>query len=452
MQGKEIALGAAHAAVKAALELGAKQAEARFESTSDYLTRFANSVIHQNVGEHDASLVLRTVLGKRVSTVGSGDLSPEGINKLAQQGHNIARVLEEDPDFTSLPEPQPVKALQGLYFAETADCTPETRAEMVGTLISEAHALSPKVREVSGAFNLSSFELGIANSLGIEAYSKATLASFNTTVISRDAGVEGFGTAEDASRDIRDLKPALVGKEAGERAVGSLHARSIDVGEYPVIFEPYAVAGALGYLSSGFSAQSYQYGTSWMNDLIGQKVFSDEFTIWDDGRDQAGLPFPFDFEGIPKRKLVLIEGGVPKSIVYDSYTAHKDGEKSTGHAGERGGGAANGFLKLGNSTKEEMIADTKNGVLVTNFWYVRVVHAKRMVVTGMTRDGTWLIQDGEVKYPVRNFRFTDSLLKTFANIDLVGREGKRIPRGKYGGVLVPALKTKTFLFTGQTQY
>lgn len=453
IRGKETCLELASKATEEALKLGATQAEVRLTNSTSYLTRFAGSTIHQNVGENNTSLTLRFVLGKRISTVSSNDVRPESIKGLAERGYKIVRVLEEDPEFISLPEPQPISGLEGLFVKETAECTPDTRAEMVEALMDEAHSLSPSVKEVAGALSVTSSELAVINSLGVNAYSRATSASLSTTTISREAGVEGFGTAGDVSRNVKDLDPAKIGREAAERSVGSLGAKMIEVGEYEVVFEPYAVSSAMGFLSSGLSAQSYQDGTSWMCDLMGEKVFSEQFTVWDDGRDLSGLAFPFDLEGIPKRKFMLIEEGVPKAVVYDSYTAHKDGEKSTGHAGVRGPSPSHLFIKRGDATKEEMIEETKKGLLVTSFWYVRTVHSRKLVITGMTRDGTWMIGDGEIKYPVKNLRFTDSLLKTFVNLDLIGKEGKRRGgRGIYGGMVVPAIKAKTFLFTGQTEY
>jgi len=454
IKGKKICLELADKVAKEALNLGATQAEVRLVNSASYLTRFAGSAIHQNVGEANTSLTLRFVLGKRVSTVSSNDTSPESVKSLVEGGYGVAKVIEEDPEFVSLPEPQPIKELRGLYVKETAECTPDNRAEMVKALIGEAHGLSPQVKEVAGALSVTSAELAVVNSLGVNAYSRAASASLDTTVTSREAGDEGSGTAGDTSRDIKELDPAKIGREAAERSTGSLGARMIEVGDYEVVFEPDVVSSALGYISSGLSAQSYQDGTSWMCDLMGQEVFSEQFTLWDDGRDRSGLAFPFDLEGIPKRKLVLIEEGVPKAVVYDSYTAHKDKEKSTGHAGGMGPSPSHLIMKRGDATKEEMIAETKKGILVTSFWYVRTVHAKKIIITGMTRDGTWLIENGEIKYPVKNLRFTDSLLKTFRSLDLVGKEGKRIAGGfdggAYGGMVVPAIKSRTFLFTGQT--
>ena len=454
--GKETCLEIANRIINEALKLGATQAEARVMSFTSYLTRFANSIIHQNVGETNVTLTLRFILGKRISVVSSNETGLEAIRKLAEKGFKTAKVQEENPEFVSLPEPEPIPELPGLYIKETAECTPLMRAEMVKELIDEAHSLSPKVDSVAGALSTASYELAVANSLGISAYTMSTVASLNTNVISKDNGVEGFGYAADVSRNVKEINPREVGKEAAERSVKSLWAKKAEPGEYEVILEPYAVSTALLYTGYvGLNAQAVQDGTSFMLDLMNKEAFNRQLTIWDDGRDLNGLAFPFDFEGVPKKKVVMIENGVPKAVVYDSYTAHKEGKKSTGHAGRFGPIPAHMFMKPGDATKDEMIKETKRGLLVTRFHYVRTVHPRKLVLTGMTRDGTWLIENGEIKYPVKNLRFTESMLRTYANIEMIGKTVKRTRIGRWfgqGSIVVPALKISKFTFTGTTEY
>lgn len=449
--GKETCLDVASKLVKEALNLGATQAEARILNFKNYLTRFAGSTIHQNVGEGNTNLTLRFVLGKRVSTVSTNDTSLKSIKGLAEKGYKLARILGENPEFVSLPEPEPISELKGLFIRETAECTPDTRAEMIRALIDEANSISPYVKEVAGALSINSFDMAVTNSLGVNAYARSTHATLSATTISGEALVEGYGSAGDVSRNVKELDTSSIGREATERSVKSLGAKTIEPGEYEVVLEPYAVATALRYTGYGLSALPYQDGTSFMNDLMGKKAFSEQFTLWDDGRNLRGLAFPFDFEGIPKKKIMLIEEGTPKAVVYDSYTANKEGKKSTGHALGIRPMPSHLFMEKGDATKEEMIGETKKGLLVTTFHYVRTVHPRKLVITGMTRDGTWFIEDGEIKHPVKNLRFTESLLKTYANIELVGKEVKRRGRGLAGSMLVPALKAKSFLFTGVTQ-
>ncbi|MEM3393627.1 MAG: TldD/PmbA family protein [Candidatus Methanomethylicia archaeon] len=449
--GKETCLEIANKIVKGALNAGATQVEVAIMNNRSYLTRFANSVIHQNVGERTINVMLRTVLGKKISSVMANDISEETIQNLIQTGLKLAKIAEENPDFVSLPEPEPIPRITGLYVRDTAECTAKRRAEMVKEIIDSAHSISKNVDSVSGALTTSTSEYCIVNSLGINAYTKLTAADVNVTVIAKDGDSEGFGYSEGISRNVKTLDPKALGIEAAERAVKSLHPVLIEPGEYEVILEPYAVQTALAYTAQGFSAEAYQNGMSFMNDVMGKKVMSENFNLWDDGTDKTGMAVPFDAEGVPKKKVVLIENGVPKGLVYDSFTAHKEGKKSTGHSGRFAPMPSHIFIKPGDATKDEMIRETRRGILVTYFHYVRTVHAKTITITGMTRNGTWYIENGEIKYPVKNLRFTDSLLNAYGTIDMIGKELK-VLGGISNSVVVPPLKIGKFLFTGVTEF
>lgn len=449
--GKETCLEIADKIVKGALNAGATQVEVAIMNNRSYLTRFANSIIHQNVGERTINVMLKTILGKRISSVMANDISEETIQNLIQTGLKLAKIAEENPDFVSLPEPEPIPRITGLYVRDTAECTAKRRAEIVKEIIDSAHSISKNVDSVSGALTTSTGEYCIVNSLGVNAYTKLTAADVNVTVIAKDGDSEGFGYSEGISRNVKALDPKALGIEAAERAVKSLHPVLIEPGEYEVILEPYAVQTALAYTAQGFSAEAYQNGMSFMNDVMGKKVMSENFNVWDDGTDKTGMAVPFDAEGVPKKKVILIENGVPKGLVYDSFTAHKEGKKSTGHSGRFAPMPSHIFIKPGDATKDEMIKETKKGILVTYFHYVRTVHAKTITITGMTRNGTWYIENGEIKYPVKNLRFTDSLLKAYGMIDMIGKELK-VLGGISNSVVVPPLKINKFLFTGVTEF
>ena len=454
--GKNECLNLAEKIVNEALNYGATQAEARIINFTEYLTRFANSYIHQNVGETNIHLTLRFILGKKISSVTINEVSDKAIKELVERAFKIAKVQEENPEFKSLPEPEPIPEIKELFVKETFECTPKLRAEMVKELIDEAHSISPKITSVAGALSTTTIEMTVKNSLGINAYTIATIASLNTNVISRENNIEGFGYAADVSRNIREINPRKIGREAAERSVRSLGAKKIEPGEYEVILESYAVSTALLYTAiNGLNAQAVQDGISFMLDLKDKKAFYDELTIWDDGLNLNGLAFPFDLEGVPKKKVILIEKGVPRNVVYDSYTAHREGKKSTGHSARFGPLPTHLFMREGDSTINEMIRETKKGILVTRFHYVRTVHPRKLVLTGMTRDGTWLIENGEIKYPVKNLRFTESMLRMFSNIELIGKEVRRIGLSRWygvGSIVVPSIKVGKFQFTGTTEY
>jgi PmbA protein len=204
-----------------------------------------------------------------------------------------------------------------------------------------------------------------------------------------------------------------------------------------------------------FGAMAMQEKRSFMADKMGQKVAADSISIWDDGRDPAGWPLPFDFEGQPKHKVHLIQEGIARGVVYDSFTAHREGKESTGHAlpQPNGFGALplNLVMAPGDASLEEMIAGTEDGVLVTRLWYVRPVHPKETLITGMTRDGTFKIDHGKITKPLRNLRFTSSILAALEGTQGIGREQK-LQGSFFGGSLAPALKVRAFTFNGQTTY
>ncbi len=202
--------------------------------------------------------------------------------------------------------------------------------------------------------------------------------------------------------------------------------------------------GGLAYM--GFGAMAFQEGRSFMCGRVGEQIVGANITIWDDATDPRQMAFPFDWEGVPKRKVMLIENGVARGVAYDSHTAHKEGRQSTGHAfpapNPYGPMPTHLFLAAGEAALDDMIASTGRGILVTRFHYTNVVHEKQTIFTGMTRDGTFLIEGGRVARPVKNLRFTQSIVDALNNVEMVGREGVLV---EYA--FVPALKVSRFSFT-----
>jgi predicted Zn-dependent protease len=209
---------------------------------------------------------------------------------------------------------------------------------------------------------------------------------------------------------------------------------------------------------TGLGAVAMQEGRSFMVGKIGQQIVDPRVSIWDDGLDPAGIPTPFDFEGVPKQRVDFIEKGVARGVVYDSYRAGKEEDKeSTGHAlpapNSMGPFPLNTFFAPGDATVEEMIESTERGVYVTRFHYTRPVEPTKLVITGMTRDGTFLIENGEIAYPVKNLRFTQSYLEALNNVEGIGREPQLL--SGFSGLFrssIPALKLGGFNFTGATEF
>jgi predicted Zn-dependent protease len=424
----------------------ADQTEVVILGEDSALTRFANSYIHQNVAESNREVRVRAVIGKRIGVASTNDLSDTALQKVVESAVAIARLQPENPDFTSLPGPatyQEVKA----YSQRTATCTPEERARAAAIFCAKAKEAG---LVASGALQTAVYEVAVANSLGLFAYAPSTVAECNTVIMADS----GSGYAEGNAVDVSEIDFEGLAEEAVEKAMRSRHPVSIDPGEYTVILEEYAVGDILDYLGYlGFGALAVQEGRSFMK--LGEKVLGDNISIWDDGLDPRSLPMPFDYEGVPKRRVDLIVAGKATGIVYDSYTAGRDGKQSTGHAlpapNTLGPLPLNMFLQTGTSTKDDMLASTDRGIWVTRFHYTRPVHPMKVIITGMTRDGTFLIERGELAQPIKNLRFTQSYLDVLSRTTMIGRETKLV-KGILGGNRAPALKVEGFSFTGMTQF
>ena len=429
----------------------ADQTEVVVLAGDEYLTRFANSAIHQNVAETDSEVRIRVALGSRVGVATTNNLDDEALARTLENALSIARLQPENPDFKSLPGPQPTPEFTSFSQA-TASCTPEQRAEGAGTICMMAREAGVVA---SGALTTSLFEAGVANSLGVFGHFVTTYAEINTVIMSDTSA----GYASDMALDVDDLEFEAIGREALDKCMRSQNPRTLEPGEYTVILEPYAVQDFIQMMTfTGFSAVAMQEGRSFMVGKIGQQIVDPRVSIWDDGQDPRGLPWPFDFEGVPKQRVDLIEKGVARGVVYDSYRAGKEeGKYSTGHAlpapNARGPFPLNAFFGPGDATLEEMIASTERGLYVTRFHYTRPVEPTKVVVTGMTRDGTFLIENGKIAYPVKNLRFTQSYLDALNQVDMIGKELRLLSgMGGLGGTVQPALKLGSVNFTGATEF
>jgi predicted Zn-dependent protease len=281
------------------------------------------------------------------------------------------------------------------------------------------------------------------------------MAHILTVAMGEDSS--GYGSA--AAMDVRALDPEAVGREAVDKALRSRNPTAIEPGAYTVILEAEAVADmltTLGFL--GLGALAVQEGHSFMNGRFGDRIAGENITIWDDGHDWRGVPMPFDCEGVPKQRVMLIENGVARGVVYDSFTAGREpGKTSTGHSlpapNTSGPLPLNLFMAPGGATVEQMLASTQRGIWVTRFHYTNTVHPVQTVLTGMTRDGTFLIENGQLARPLKNLRFTQSILEAFGRAEMLGSELKLIVDDWDGfGVCVPAAKIRDFRFTGTTEF
>ncbi|MBU1050766.1 TldD/PmbA family protein [Candidatus Bipolaricaulota bacterium] len=415
------------------------------------LTRFAANSIHQNVSETDVSVRVRSIVGKKIGVASSNDVSEQALKGLVRKAETVASFQQQNPEFRSLPEPLPVREVDA-YSESTAGYSAEARAKGVRTILEQSRSHD---MQASGAFSTGTEETMIANSLGVSAYHCGTMATVMTVIM----GSNSAGYAADAAQDVSRLDPSDIARIAVDKAIRSKNPTPIDPGSYTVILESDAVATMMFYLGYlGLGAQSMQENRSFMSGRIGQKITGNNITIWDDGFDPRGIMFPFDYEGVPKQKVMLIEEGIARGVVYDTASAQREvGQVSTGHGlpapNTMGPIPTSLFMKPGVATQEEMIASTKKGIWVTRFHYVNPVHPVKAILTGMTRDGTFLIEDGKITRPLKNLRFTQSILEAFSHAEMLGRDLKMIKMG-FGGfaTCAPAAKINGFTFTGTTEF
>ena len=409
------------------------------------LTRFAANTIHQNVSHGNAQLYIRVAQEHRQGRATTNDLSESGIAKAVQGARHNALLMPEDPDFHGLTSPDAPSHVQ-TFDRETAEFSPASRADAVVIACGKAASLG---LESSGFCRSGVQETAVMSTRGASAYHASTFAGFLITAMGGDSA----GWSKGGSWRVSEVDAEALADEAIAKAVDGRNPRAIEPGQYNVVLDPYAVDDMLNALSRyGMGAQTVQEGRSWMNGILDTQAMSPLVSIWDDGTDMAGWPTPFDAEGVPRCKTAIVQSGVVKGPVYNSYTAGKEGVVSTGHQFSSGGGplAANLFMAPGEDSLEQMIASTRLGLYITRFHYIRLVHNRGCVVTGMTRDGTFLIEDGSISHPVKDLRFTQSFVEALANVEAVGSDPKLCLNEVGFATCVPALKIAGFNFTGVT--
>lgn len=419
----------------------AAQTEVMVTEWDNALTRFANNGIHQNVAERDVSV--------RVRVVNDGKTGVASINQMNEKAaadvlRRAIAIAELQPEGDVVPMPAPAKSQRVEAWSDaTAAATPEERADFVETICAKAKGAGLKA---FGAFSTGAEQIAIANSLGVYHHHRSTEATINSVVM----GETGSGYADRGAISMQDLDRDEIADEVIDKALRNQNAQPIEPGVYEVVLEEYAVAEMLEFMSyTGFSALAVEEDRSFMR--LGERITGDAITIWDDGLDPSGLPAPFDFEGVPRQRVDLIKNGVASGVVYDMMTAAQEGRPSTGHGlpapNTEGPFAVNLFMQPGSVARPDLVSGIKRGIWVTRFWYVRTVHPKLSIITGMTRDGTFLIENGKVTRPVKDLRFTQSMLEALDGTLAVGKTTK-LQIGEFiGASRVPAVRLKAFTFT-----
>jgi PmbA protein len=443
----------------------ADEIEVLFYGGKSALTRFANNAIHQNVAEENYGVSVRTVFAGRTARATTNKLDDDSLKRVVQASETLARVQHPDPDLLPVPGGGDVattgsNATPSRHFAQTAAITPEQRAAEVGKIVRVAlkHKLA-----TAGIFSTADFVEGIFNSRGLAEWHAQTSSEISITMLAGDSS----GWQKSNSPNVANLDAMNLAEIAARKATGSANPREVPAGKYTVILEPAAVLDIAGFMFWDFGGLAILDQRSFLNDRVGNQLFGANINIWDDAAHPLQSGSPFDGEGVGRRRVQLVENGVVKRLVYARATAekmkaseHKDKVgpiESTGHGfplpNEMGEAPMNIVFAAPQETKtvEQMISSTERGILVTRLWYIREVDPYEKILTGMTRDGTFLIENGKIQSGVRNFRFNESLIHMLANVEDMGTPVRASGEESFDMVVL-AMKVRDFNFTEVTKF
>ncbi|MGH9664621.1 MAG: TldD/PmbA family protein [Bryobacteraceae bacterium] len=432
---------------RAARVRGVSEVEALIAAHAEALTRFANNSIHQNVSEEARELSVRVVVNQCTARASTNRLDDVAINDAVEQAIAMARAAEPDAELLPLAEPAPVAPLDR-FSIETAAASPEERARAVAEAI---RIVESSAQTAAGIYCTGQGAEALFNSHGVAIYHAETMARFSITAMAADSS--GWAKASSIAR--ADLDPAALARSASRKATASAQPREAPAGRYTVILEPAAVLDLLGQMFWDFGATALADQRSFLTGRLGQPLFGENIHIWDDVAHPLQSGAPFDGEGVPRRRLTLVDAGVPGEVAYSRASAHKAGVAPTGHGfplpNEYGEAPVNLVIAGGASSLEELIAATGRGILVTRLWYIREVDPYQKIMTGMTRDGTFLVEDGSLVAGVKNFRFNQSLVELLGHVEAM-TPSVRASGEEAGDMVVPGMKVREFNFTEVTRF
>lgn len=423
------------------------QTEAMLYGGTSYLTGFANNYIHRNVGENNYSLSVRVVFGKKIGSASVNDFSEGALKGVVKRAVEIAKLQRENPNFISFAKPE--EAPEKDFFVEkTARVTPDMRAAYVKKILDKS---KERGLNANGTFVIDLMQIGVLNSLGVSRFGSLTIASLKSVIL----GDNSSGYSKEVSTNVDDISVDSIIKESiGITEMGK-NPETVVPGKYEVVLSPYSLAefvNSLTYFS--LNARAVEEGTSFLTGNFGKKILGDNITMYDDGLSPETIPMPFDFEGVPKKKVVFFENGVAKDVVYDTMTAYKNGKESTGHSLPQPSAYSpypmNVIMAGGDLSKDEIISHVEHGLYVHRFWYTNPMDPRRAVITGMTRDGLFLIENGRITKPVKNMRFTESIITALNNCIELSKEKKIIY--DESSITVPYARIKDFTFTSITEF
>ncbi len=412
------------------------------------LTRFTRNAIHQNIATQDVTVRIRAIVGGRTGVIETNDLRESSLKVAVEKATAIARLAPPDPDFPGLVKADSVAAPPPHAFDErTANASAERRASIAAEVFATAERHD---FWAAGYVTTSHSGITILNSRGTDASFDGTNAGINVKQVAPDS----TGFAEMHSTSIASIDGTTVGTVAADKALLSRHPKAVEPGSWTVILEPPAFGELLSYLLHHFSAETYDEGSSFLSPGLDKPYVGDGVTISDDYAHPLSPGMPFDFEGQPTRRLALLERGVAKNIVTDAYWAAKLRRPNTGHGlpapNSWGPQASHVVVAAGSKSKAQLISETERGLLISRFWYIRPVDDRLTIMTGMTRDGTFLIEGGKITGGVRNMRFNESILNALSRAEF-SSEPFRTTGYSYS-IIAPTIRIHDFQFTSLTEF
>ena len=433
--------------LRLAKSTSAQETEVHVDEVADALTRFANNGIHQNVFGHCMTVSVRTVGGGRTARATTNRLDEDSLRATIETSLSLAHSQPRHPGLLAMPGKQRYRPVNR-FIKATAALNPEDRARGVRLACDLA---AKKGQVAAGIFSSGQSQTAVGNSRGLFATYCETHSQFSITMHEDLAA----SWAKADSADVRDIHPQQLAEKASGKAHLAVKTQELTPGRYMVILEPAAVLDLVGFVFYDFAATAVEDKRSCLNNRMGKQLFGRNISLSDDVYHPLQKGAPFDGEGIPRQKVSLVDRGVPKNLVYSRLSAKRTHRKPTGHGfalpNEYGEAPMNLVFGGGDCSVERMVASTDRGLLVTRLWYIREVDPYEKVMTGMTRDGLFLVENGRVTGAVRNFRFNQSLIEMLSNVELMSPAVRATGEESFE-MVVPAMKVRDFHFSEVTKF
>ncbi len=415
----------------------AEGCEANLNGSVSGNIRYARNSVSTAGVVTDTSLVVQSNFGKKVGNATINEFDDASLEKVVRRSEELAQLAPESPEFMPVLGPQKYNETRA-YFDNTAAITPEQRAAAANDSIQPSIA---KQSTAAGFLTDNASFQAMMNSAGLFAYHTSTNANLTVTVRTDDGTGSGWATSD--QNDFSKLDAAKTSQVAIDKAVASRDARALEPGKYTVILEPNALGSFMGQMLFAFGARQADEGRSFLakkggGNRIGEKIFDERISLYGDPSHPDAPAAPWNQAGQPVGKLDIIKNGVVENLFYSRYWAKEKGVEPVPQPN-------NLIMAGGSRSLDEMVADTDKGILVTRTWYIRAVDPQTQLYTGLTRDGTFYIENGEIKYPVKNFRFNESPVIMFNNVEELGKP-ERINLFGFP-VMLPPIKAREFTFT-----